>query len=60
MMYPFLTLNDGTKIVHSEMLENQNVKVYMKSLMKKTVFTARFVGFRRISGRIFADFSRRN
>ena len=60
MMYPFLTLNDGTKIVHSEMLENQNVKVYMKSLMKKTVFTARSVGFRRISGRIFSDFPRRN
>ena len=30
MMYPFLTLNDGTEIVHSETLENGSVKVYIE------------------------------
>ena len=27
MMYPFMTLNDETEIVHSEMLPNGKVKV---------------------------------
>ena len=30
MMYPFLTLDDGTEIVHSEMLPENRVKVYME------------------------------
>lgn len=30
MMYPFMTLNDETKIVHSEMLPNGRVKVYIE------------------------------
>ena len=30
MVYPFMTLNDGTEIVHSEMKENGSVKVYME------------------------------
>lgn len=30
MMYPFLTLNDGTEIVHSEMKEEGRVKVYVE------------------------------
>ena len=30
MMYPFLTLDDGTEIVHSEMLPEGRVKVYME------------------------------
>ena len=30
MMYPFLTLNDGTEIVHSEMLDDGTVKVYIE------------------------------
>lgn len=30
MMYPFLTLDDGTEIVHSEMLEDHRVKVYLE------------------------------
>ncbi len=30
MMYPFLTLDDNTEIVHSEMGENGQVKVYME------------------------------
>ncbi|MCF0230257.1 MAG: hypothetical protein HUJ76_11280 [Parasporobacterium sp.] len=30
MMYPFLTLTDGTEIVHSEMHEDNTVKVYIE------------------------------
>lgn len=30
MMYPFLTLDDNTEIVHSEMKPNGRVKVYME------------------------------
>ena len=29
-MYPFLTLDDGTEIVHSEMYPDGRVKVYME------------------------------
>lgn len=31
MMYPFMTLEDDTEIVHSEMLENGEVKVYIET-----------------------------
>lgn len=30
MMYPFMTLDDGTEIVHSEMKESGQVKVYLE------------------------------
>lgn len=30
MMYPFLTLDDNTEIVHSEMLPDGRVKVYLE------------------------------
>jgi len=30
MMYPFMTLDDDTEIVHSEMDDNGRVKVYME------------------------------
>ena len=30
MMYPFLTLDDGTEIVHSEMRPDGSVKVYLE------------------------------
>lgn len=29
-MYPFLTLDDNTEIVHSEMLDDNRVKVYIE------------------------------
>lgn len=29
MRYPFMTLNDETEIVHSDMMENGIVKVYI-------------------------------
>ena len=38
MMYPFLTLDDQTEIVHSEMLENHRVKVYMERPDAKDCF----------------------
>ena len=31
MMYPFMTLNDDTEIVHSEMREDGTVKVYVET-----------------------------
>lgn len=30
MMYPFLTLDDNTEIVHSEMMQDGTVKVYIE------------------------------
>jgi len=33
MMYPFMTLNDNTEIVHSEMKADGKVKVLIKSYM---------------------------
>ena len=38
MMYPFLTLNDGTEIVHSEKLENGKVKVFIEKPDEKDCF----------------------
>ena len=31
MMYPFLTLNDDTEIVHSDMRDDGTVKVYIET-----------------------------
>ena len=31
MMYPFMTLNDGTEITHSEMYPDGTVKVYIET-----------------------------
>ena len=31
MMYPYMTLNDDTEIVHSEMREDGTVKVYVET-----------------------------
>ena len=38
MMYPFLTLDDGTEIVHSEMLDDNTVKVYIEKPDEKDCF----------------------
>ena len=38
MMYPFMTLNDATEIVHSHMLEDGRVKVYMERPDEKDGF----------------------
>ena len=31
MMYPFMTLNDDTEIVHSELLPDGRVKIYIET-----------------------------
>ncbi len=38
MMYPFMTLNDKTEIVHSEMKPDGSVKVYMETPDEKLCF----------------------
>lgn len=38
MMYPFLTLDDNTEIVHSEMLAEGRVKVYLEKPDEKDGF----------------------
>ena len=38
MMYPFMTLNDGTEITHSEMKEDERVKVYIETADEKDGF----------------------
>lgn len=38
MMYPFMTLDDGTEIVHSEMLPDGRVKVYIEKPDAKDCF----------------------
>ena len=38
MMYPFLTLDDGTEIVHSEMKDDGRVKVYVEKPDAKDCF----------------------
>lgn len=38
MMYPFLTLEDGTEIVHSEMKTDGTVQVYMERPDEKLGF----------------------
>ena len=38
MMYPFLILEDHTEIVHSEQLENGEVKVYVETPDEKDGF----------------------
>lgn len=38
MMYPFMTLDDETEIVHSEILEDERVKVYVEKPDPKDCF----------------------
>ncbi len=38
MMYPFMTLNDNTEIVHSEMKADGRVKVYIETPDEKYGF----------------------
>ena len=37
-MYPFMTLDDGTEIVHSETLKDGQVKVYIEKPDEKDCF----------------------
>lgn len=38
MMYPFMTLDDNTEIVHSEMRDDKTVKVYIETPDEKYCF----------------------
>lgn len=38
MMYPFMTLNDETEIVHSHYMEDERVKVYIEKPDEKDCF----------------------
>lgn len=38
MMYPFLTLDDQTEIVHSQLLDDGSVKVYVEKPNEKDCF----------------------
>lgn len=38
MMYPFMTLNDNTEIVHSEMMSDGKVKVYIETPDEEVCF----------------------
>ncbi len=38
MMYPFMTLDDGAEIVHSEMREDGRVKVFVEKPDEKDFF----------------------
>ena len=54
MMHAFMQLNDGTEIVHSDILYDENgqeyVKVYMESLLCR-VLNPRIVFYRNMIGR---------
>lgn len=60
MMYPFMTLNDETEIVHSDMQDDGRVKVYIENRMNNTVLNMQHAGFRIIRGRISIIFKRRD
>ena len=38
MMYPFMTLDDNTEVVHSEVLQDGRVKVYFEKPDEKDCF----------------------
>lgn len=40
MMYPFMQLEDNTEIVHSEVLENEKVKVYIEKPVEGGFYSA--------------------
>ena len=53
MMYPLFTLDDHTEIVHSEMLPNQRVRVYLEKPDEKGGFHSASCYLPIITGRIF-------
>ena len=53
MMYPFLTLDDQTEIVHSQLLDDGSVKVYVEKPDEKGGFHSASCYLPIITGRIF-------
>jgi hypothetical protein len=54
MLYPFMTLNDGTEIVHSEMKPDGKVKVYIEKPDAKLGMQR--AGCQSINGKIYLNF----
>ena len=52
MMYPFMTLNDETEIVHSEMLKDGKVKVYIEKPDEKDCFRKRWKNIKKSWSRL--------
>lgn len=52
-MYPFMTLDDETEIVHSEMYSDAKLKSMLRSRMSIYFFGMQLVIFQIISGKIF-------
>ena len=52
MMYPFMTLNDETKIVHSDMKDDGRVKVYIERPDEQYGFKHATCWLPHINGRI--------
>ena len=61
MMYPFMTLNDETEIVHSDMQNDGRVKVYIERPDEKYGFkhAALHVGSPITHGKIFTIFQKK-
>ncbi len=59
MMYPFLTLDDQTEIVHSQLLDDGSVKVYVESRTQRIAFTMRRASCRNTAGKMFPASLRR-
>ena len=53
MMYPFMTLDDDTEIVHSDMLPDGRVKVYIERPDEKYGSVTLLAIFQIIRGKIF-------
>ena len=55
MMYPFMTLNDHTEIVHSEMHADGSVLVHIENQMRRCVLSMRTAGFRNTVGKMYMN-----
>ena len=53
MLYPFMTLNDNTEIVHSEMKPDGRVKVYIETPDAKYCFRHATAGYQNTNGKTF-------
>lgn len=58
-MYPFLTLDDNTEIVHSEMRGDGTVKVYIEKPDARIAFIMLRVIYQIISGKIYLVFHKK-
>ena len=59
MMYPFMTLEDGTEVVHSDMKEDGSVEVYIEKPDENTVFVMLHAGSQIMIGRMSITFLKR-